>query len=217
MIVLGFDPSLTNFGWALHDTQATGAKRCLERGRFKTDAKMVFVDRYTYLRDCVSKLIHRVNPDRCGQESPVFGELYSEGLYGLYLYTMEAVRSSRKDIILFSPLQVKLHARESIKRPQGWKMDKPDMVEAAKKDTGTNRTWNHNEADAYLVARLAGRFWDFYSGSLQVSQLTKAEAPLFTKEHTFVRGKRAGKTVQSGLMFREDDRFFLWSNQSTTE
>jgi len=217
MIVLGFDPSLTNFGWAVHDTMAKGPKRCVDRGRFKTGAKMVFVDRYTYLRECVSNLIRRVNPDRCGQESPVFGELYSEGLYGLYLYTMEAVRDSKKDIILFSPLQVKLHARESLKRPPGWKMDKPDMVEASKKDTETKTTWNHNEADAYLVARLAGRFWDFYSGNLDQSSLTKTEVPLFTKEHTFVRGKRAGKTVRSGLLFREDDRFFLWSNQLTTE
>ena len=212
MIILGFDPSLTNFGWAVHDTEATGPGRCVERGRFQTKADMVFIDRYTYLRKCVVDLITRIKPDRCGQESPVFGELYSEGLYGLYLYTMEALKMSGADVVLFSPGQIKSHAHESIKRPKGWKMDKPDMVEAAKKDTGTKKSWNHNEADAYLAARLAGRFWSFQANLIPLSSLTPVERPMFTKVHTFIRGKKAGKTVRSGLLFREDDRYFLWSN-----
>lgn len=211
MLVLGFDPSLTNFGWALHDTQATGSGRCLERGRFQTKAKMVFVDRYTYLRDQVSKLIQRTKPDKCGSESPVFGELYSEGLYGLYLYMMEAVKGVQADIVLFSPGQVKAHARESLKRPSGWKMMKPDMVDAAKLDTETRRAWDHNEADAYLVSRLAGRFWLFMGNQISLGDLTPVEKDQFTKTHTFLRGKKAGKTIRKGLQYREEDRFFLWS------
>lgn len=211
MIVLGFDPSLTNFGWAVHDTQAVGPARCLARGRFQTGASMSFIERYMFLRDEVTNLIQTVKPDRCGSESPVFHELYSEGLYGLFLFYMEALYKSKSDVVLFSPMQVKAHARESAKFPSKWKMEKPEMVIAAKDDTKTKVKWDHNEADAYLVARLSGRFWDYEVGNLQPSDLTPVEKDQFTYTHTYTRGKKAGKTVKSGLVFREDQRFFRWS------
>lgn len=211
MIVLGCDPSMTNFGWALHDTQSSGKDRCLARGRFQTDPKRLdFIDRYLYLRDSLSDLCRKYRPDKCGCESPVFGALYSEGLYGLYLFTMEALKAYHVDVVLFSPGQGKAHARETIKRPATWKMLKPDMVEAAKTDTGGGQ-WNHNEADAYLIARLAARFWDFYEGRINESELTPVERKQFLLIHTFQRGARAGQSVKKGLLYRESDRFFLWS------
>ena len=90
-------------------------------------------------------------------------------------------------------------------------MMKPDMVEAAKADTGFKGTWNHNEADAYLIARLSGRFWDFLGGTIPEESLTKIERKYFTEVKTFERGKRVGETVQRGVMYREDERFFMWS------
>jgi hypothetical protein len=207
---LGFDPSLTNFGWALHDTSASGQARCVARGRFQTSAKTLYIDRYVDLRERVRALVRELKPDRMGIEYPVFNDLFSEGLYGLFLYTSEALRLERQDVVFWSPLQVKAHARDSIVRPPKWKMDKPDMIEAARKDTGKG-VWNHNEADAYLVARLSARFWQFYEGDLSVEVLTETEQKFFVKEHTFTKGKRAGETVRSGVLYREDDRFFQWS------
>lgn len=208
MLVLGLDPSLTNYGWAYHDT-STGD--CPDRGRFRTPAHQTFVFRYTTMRDNLRGLIQNKRPDRIGIESPVFQEIWSEGMYGLFLYSCEAFCLEKMDVVFFTPLQVKAHARLLLGRPKAWKMLKPDMVEAAKKVTGTKGYWNHNEADAYWVGRVASRFWELYEGTLSEGDLTEVEQAHFLKTHTYQRGKRAGETVKSGTIHREEDRFFLWS------
>lgn len=212
MRVLGLDPSLTQFGWAVHDTDGHGS--CEARGRFHTSSKTLFVDRYIQMRESVRELIRRVKPDRMAVEYPVFKELYSEGMYGLFLYTCEAMRMERQDVVFFSPMQVKAHARVALGRPAGWKMMKPDMVEAAKFLTQTKGVWNHNEADAYWVGVVGSRFWRLYAEELTVADLTTPEREQFLKVHTFVRGKRQGQTVKSGILHREDERFFTWSQES---
>lgn len=215
MIVLGLDPSLTNFGWAVHDTEATGADRCIARGRFQTSTAMVFVDRYMELRDRLAVLIQEVKPDRMGQEFPVFGDLASSQMYGVYLYSCEAIRQEKQDVVFWSPMSVKAVARDFLDRPlidgKKWKMHKGDMVDAAKKDTGGKGRWSSDEADAYWVARLSGRFWLLLEGSLSEADLTPTERSYFMKVHTFQRGKKAGRTVKPGALYREDDRFFRWS------
>lgn len=172
---------------------------------------MLFVDRYIFMRETLRALIQQHHPDRVGIESPAFGEQFSEGMYGLFLYSNEALMIERVDVVYFTPPQIKAHARESLRRPAGWKMMKPDMVEAAKADTATRKAWNHNEADAYLCARLAGRFWHYADDDLTEDALTPVEHHLFAQTHTYKRGKRAGQTAKTGIVFREDDRFFRWS------
>jgi Holliday junction resolvasome RuvABC endonuclease subunit len=218
MMVLGFDPSLTNFGWAIHDTSAPigSSTRCLDRGRFQTSAKTLFVDRYCELRESVLALVERFGAQygltHLGLEYPVFKDLYSEGMYGLFLYTCEALKLAHVNVVFFSPGQVKAHAAAFLQRPRGWKMGKPDMVEAAKVSAGGG-VWNHNEADAYWVAHSAGRFWLFQTGVLTVDDLTPLERKQFTDIHTYQRGKKAGTTVERGILYREDERFFLWSQE----
>ena len=211
MLVLGLDPSLTNFGWALHNSSAEGVDRCPGRGRFQTPSKMVFIDRYVYMRDSLQGLIQDHKPDFVGIEYPVFNDLWSEGMYGLFLYSCEALKAEKIDVVFFSPMQVKAHARLSLDRPKGWKMLKGDMVDAAKHDAGGKGRWNHNEADAYLVARTAARFWQLHQGQIDESELTEPERKQFTRIHTFQRGKKAGETVRKGILFRESERFFRWS------
>jgi hypothetical protein len=217
MICLGFDPSLTNFGWALHDDLAQGPARCVERGRFQTSAKTLFTDRYVEMRENVRTLVERLGVQygltRLGVEYPVFKDLYSEGMYGLFLYTCEALRAAKVDVAFFSPGQTKEHAKAFLRRPNGWRMDKPDMVEAAKKDCGGKGTWNHNEADAYWAARTAARFWALLDGRIRQEDLTLSEARQFTAIHTFKRGRRAGESVEKGILFREDERFFRWTQE----
>lgn len=174
---------------------------------------MEFVVRYMTMRDSLRALIQREKPDKIGIEHPVFSALYSEGMYGLFLYSCEALRTEGCDVVFWSPLQVKAHARETLDRPKSWVMDKVDMVEAAKKDAG-GKTWNHNEADAYLVARLAGRFWGLYGQTLTEDALTLTERKYFTEIKQYVRGTKAGQSERRGVIYREDDRFFLWSNRN---
>lgn len=216
MISLGLDPSLTGFGWCVHKSTVTGPGRVVAKGVFATSAKRVFIWRYLYLRQAVGMVLDRFPEiDNVGVESPPFGEQFSEGLYGLFLYVNEAVYLRRKDVVFFDPQTVKTLAKmdPSIRRGT---MDKGDMIEAAKVDSGVKR-WNHNEADAYIVARSAARFWEFVKGQLQEDDLTPAERQRFVGTHTFTRGPKAGSTVKRGLAFKERDRFFEFSSLSPEE
>jgi len=210
VITLGLDPSLTGFGWCIHNSAVTGPGRVVAKGVFSTPAKRIFVWRYMFLREKVGQLLDQYPEiQNVGVESPPFGELFSEGLYGLFLYVNEAVFLRKKDIVYFDPQTVKRLAKmdPSIRRGT---MDKGDMIEAAKVDSEVKR-WNHNEADAYIVARSAARFWEFLEGYLQEDELTPAEHASWLSSHTYVRGRKAGKTVRSGLSFKENDRWFRFS------
>jgi len=177
---------------------------------------MEFVDRNIFMRESLRSLIQQHKPDKVGIESPVYHELYSEGMYGLFLFCCEALKMEGCDAVFWSPMQVKAHARDSLVRPPKWKMDKVDMVEAAKLDTGGGR-WNHNEADAYLVAVLSGRFWLLHEGLIQEADLTETESRYFLEIRTYLRGRLAGKTVERGVIYREDDRFFAWSKRKVSD
>ena len=142
----------------------------------------------------------------------MFNNLWSEGLYGLFLYVCEALRTEGFDVVFWSPLQVKAHAREGLVRPPGWMMDKQDMVEAARTDAAGGR-WDHNEADGYLVARLSGRFWEFYEGVLRLEDLTPTELKYFTEVKRPSKGRDAGREILRGVVYREDERFFLWGEK----
>lgn len=213
MRVLGLDPSLRNYGWALHETTAKGKSRCVERGRIRTEKRhfKYEITRYIHIREELRSLILRLKPDRMGIEHPVYGETYSEGMYGLYLFSLDCIFSCKQDLMILLPPQVKSFARELIKRPDGWDMKKPDMVEAAKADTGGKGQWDHNEADAYHVARAAGRFWELYDGTLNKEDLSEYERDTFTLIKTYKRGRKAGRTEMKGMLYREDEKFFLFS------
>jgi len=211
MICLGLDPSLRGFGWCIHDSDASGPLRVVERGMFKTNAKQIFVSRYMFMREKVGELLDTYPAiEAVGVESPPFGELWSEGLYGLFLYTNEAIYSRRKDVVYFDPVTVKALTKVDPSVIKG-KMTKADMVDAAKADTGITGPFNHNMADAYHIARFAARFWLLQKGCLSVEDLSPAETHTFTRTHTYTRGKRAGMTTRKGTMYRENDRFFQFS------
>ncbi len=210
MITLGLDPSLTGFGWCLHNSSVSGPSRVVARGRFSTSSKTLWIQRYVDLRAAVRDLLVRY-PDieAVGVESPPFGELWSEGLYALFLMVNEALWEQRKDVVYFDPVTVKMLAKEDPGVRKG-KMFKSDMIECAKADTGIGK-WNSDEADAYHVAKFSARFWGLIRDELELSELTPSEHHAFARIHTFVRGKRAGQTINYGAMFKENKRFFRFS------
>lgn len=211
MITLGLDPSMTGFGWCIHNSEATGPDRVVARGRFATSSKDIFVARYISLRESVAKLLdEHPEIEAVGVESPPFGELWSEGLYALFVMVNEAIYTRRRDVVYFDPGSVKMLAKMDPTVRKG-KMFKTDMVDAAKADTGIVGRFNHNEADAYHIARFAARFFLYFRGDLQDDSLTPSELQAFAKVHTFVRGKRAGETVKLGAVFKENQRFFRFS------
>lgn len=210
MITLGIDPSLTGLGWCVHDGSVAGTGRVIAKDTFSTPSTRVFYWRFMYLREAVAGLLDAFpQVQAVGVESPPFGESYSEGLFGLFLYVNEAIMSHRKDVVYFDPLRVKLLAKMDPEVRQG-AMDKGDMVDAAKQDTGLKQ-WNHNEADAYIIARSAARFWDLHAGRIGPEELTPAEERVFRSVHTYVRGRKAGRTVKQGVLYKEGDRFYQFS------
>ena len=216
MISLGLDPSLTGFGWCVHDSDAVGPARVIARGQFKTSARSIFIQRYMELRDSVVGVLREYPQIQCvGVESPPFGELFSSGLYGLFLYVNEALYTYRKDVVYFDPLTVKMLAKEDPSVRVG-KMFKADMVDAAKADTGIKGRFNHNEADAYIIGRFAARFFLFVNETIREEDLIPSEHLAFAKTHTFIRGKRKGETVQLGAAFKEGQRFYRFSQLEPT-
>jgi hypothetical protein len=210
VIVLGLDPSLTGFGWCIHRSDVSGPGRVLSKGVWRTRPSQVFVGRYIYLRESVGEVLgSRPEIEAVGVESPPFGETWSEGLYGLFLFVLEAVYVHRKDVVLFDPTSVKMLARMDPNIRKG-SMGKGDMVDAAKADTSISK-WDHNEADAYIVARSAARFWDFYAKRITEEELTPSEYRAFARTHK----TRGGKLVQDGAVFKEGRRFFRFSVEDT--
>lgn len=210
MIVLGLDPSLTNFGWALFES-STG--QCLDRGRIKTKPKDFDddIDRYLYIRRELANLIQSINPDRMGTEHAVFNSSQSPAMYALFMNTMESVKYARKDIVLWSPTQLKSLARTLVVRPPKWKMEKADMIEAAQKATGVKEKWNDNEADAFLVAKFSCRWWQYRDGILARESLIPEEYHAFAE----IKKKKNGKVVYKGIEHSQGEKFFLWSQAET--
>lgn len=209
MITLGIDPSLNGFGWCVHDSRVVGAGRVLGRGVFKK-SEGSFVARYMLLRSqLLSVLEEYPQIEAAGVESPVYGEQWSSGAYALFVYVNEALYLTRKDVVYLDPITVKMMAKMDPKVRQGT-MDKTDMIEAAKAETSI-KVWDHNEADAYVIARSAASFWEYEKGILKDADLIPSEIQAFNRVHQFKKGEKAGQVERRGLLFREDDRFFRFS------
>lgn len=210
MLSLGLDPSMSGFGWCVHNPLAEGKGRVVAKGRRPTAANEIFIVRYIQLRSLVLELIDLYPLIRfVGVESPPFGEQWSEGLYGLFLYVNEAIYTKRRDVVYFDPLTVKSLAKEDPEVRKG-KMFKADMVAMAKADTGISR-WNGDEADAYHISRFSARFFMLLDGQISEDVLLPSEKHTFLRTHTYTRGRNAGITDKSGTLFRENDRFFRFS------
>ena len=212
-MILGLDPSLRAFGWTLIDENLS----IVDKGLFSTEADIIFVDRYIYLREQLRTLIQsckeKTDHLQVGIESPIFNDLYSEGMYGLFLYSNEALKLEKMDVVFLTPNQVKAHAHEFLGRPKGWKMQKADMVEACKKANPHVKSINHHQSDAYWVGRIASRFWDAMDGRIELDTLSDLEKKHFTDVDLYVKGAKEGRVKRQGLSHKEDDRWFRWSNK----
>jgi Holliday junction resolvasome RuvABC endonuclease subunit len=212
MIVLGLDPSLTGYGWALIDSEKEGTDSVLDYGVMKTKAKTFMPQRYRDLADGLEEIIvnseHEI--DWVGIEHPPFNASYSLGLYALYMYTIEVLMNHRLGFVYFLPSQLKAFVR-SILDDKG-KMFKSDMKDAMKKLL--NDEWegrlNNNVADAFLVGYHAARFRQLLEGELSEDDLTEKEAQAWTKT---IKRRKTGKIDKVGMIYQEDEKFFLLTDE----
>lgn len=218
MRVFGFDPSLTHFGWALAEWEPGSIPRCLDRGELRTSSRTLFVDRYVDLRERLRDLVRQDPQALVSAEYSVFGELYSEGMYGVFLYMCECMRSERRSLVLWSPQHLKSQALASLRRPPKWKASKADMVEAAKRETGQRSpAWSEHQADAWWAARIGCRFFSLLRGEISDADLTPLERDQFVQVRVRKRGALAGTVEHTGALFKEDKRFFLWGEDDQEE
>lgn len=177
-----------------------------------TPSSTDYVVRYIYLREGLKHLL-RVYPEieNIGAESPPFKEEYSEGLYALKVYVTEAAFLMRRDLVFFDPATVKMLVRADSSVRRG-SIDKQDVIDAARADT-TIKRWNHNEADAFILARSAAHFFEFVEGALSESELTPSEAQAFLGS---LKGRKGNKTRSGGLLSKKD-RLFRFSQLSPAE
>lgn len=217
---------MTNFGWSLMDTQAQARDRLLARGTFKTPASQFFLDRYISHEQSLTALFEQFPYiEGVGLEAPIYNESYSEGAYGLHLFTLRALREARQDVVLFLPPQLKGLARGHFsfqRKGPVPKMTKQDMISAVKRllarpnEIHVKLNINEHEADASIAAWYGGRFFELLNKSVQRSDLSEAEQHVFAEEHKIKQGARKGQVDQKGLVFREGDRFFLFSSSESS-
>lgn len=210
MISLGIDPSLTAYGWALHDSSENGKKRRIRSGHEGTFPSSVPVARFIHFRTLVQNLLVDDSIEAVGIESPAYSAgPFQTVHFGLMMFSLEAIFEKRRDCVLFDPSTLKALARGDAQR-KGL-MSKMDMQRCVQMDTFDAHIIDNNEADAYLIAKYAARFLEFKSGKLKPEELTASERRVFLERRKTVKTLTGKKVRKVAHIFRENSRFFEFS------
>lgn len=203
--VLGIDPSLTNLGYVVLEDG-----KVLERGRFQTGTEDgLNLQRYAIQAARVNDLITKYGVKYLATEAPFFQSFNTEVLFALQSILHIAYWHLALRVVIIAPFTVKSFACPDMPPTQ---VMKRDMVKAARKYLGMRETerFANDEADALFIGLIGYRWWSFYEGILKESDLTPQEKDLFLKQHTYSRGKKKGLVEKKGLIFRENELFFLY-------
>lgn len=208
MIIIGLDPSLTGFGWSVAQCDSDGSNvELIDMGIWKTGAKMLYVLRYTFLREQLRGLLRRYpNVAIVGMEIPPLHESYSAGLYALHVMIMEALVERRIRVVHMNPSTVKSIAGEVL--AYKGKIDKTEIVKAARilfPSLQESKRLNHNIADALVICHMTKRFHLFQQQILQHEDLTPKES------QSYYGWKPQLKEIQ-GLISKEDDQWYAFND-----
>lgn len=210
MVVLGCDPSISDFGWAVLDVDTDGSADLLDSGRIRTSSDQLDVMRYRVHRRRIGELFekHADNVDAVGVEQPPPQASYSAGLWPLWVFCSEECLENRVDQFNFSPSTLKANVRSVL--GESGRMRKKHMKRAASilLDMEEDESINHNVADAVHVGHAAARLAQLITGEIHDSDLSDREAEFLVKHRT----KRNGDLKLSGMIYKEDDRYRLWKS-----
>lgn len=212
MLALGLDPSLRAYGWAVHDTSASGMSRRVASGHEGTLPNVVPPARFLHFQAMVASLLKRFPAvEVVGIESPAYDAGPFQSIhYGLMQFSMAEVFLARKDCVLFDPATREFLVREDPKLKKG-KIHKSDVQRYVQLDTMDPKVIDNNEADAYAIAKFAARLWQLRRGEIRPEDLTPAESRKFigmTRRVKTLAGTRVKRTAHA---FRENARFFEFS------
>jgi Holliday junction resolvasome RuvABC endonuclease subunit len=206
MRILGLDPSLNSYGWAVFDSEAEKpSERRVISGHEGTLKSTVPVARFIHFRALVWDLLRRFKVDGVGLESPAYdGGPFSETHFGLMMFSLEAIFDYRKDCVMFDPATLKYLVKKG-------SADKFDMQRFVQLDTMNPDQINADEADAYCAAHSAARFFSLRDGMIEPDELTEHERRVFLERGKKI--KRGDKTItkRTAHIFRENSRYFAFS------
>ena len=101
---------------------------------------MIFVERYIFLRDGLREVVQKVRADypektlRVGIESPIFNDLYSEGMYDSF-YTLTKLMLEKCDTVYLNTQPSQSSCRFFLKQTERMEDAERDMVDAVKQAT----------------------------------------------------------------------------------
>lgn len=211
MRILGIDPSLTNLGYVVLEGD-TENRQILEKGKLQTvPTDGLYIQRYVKQCNGISELVKKYNIKHVASEAPYMMDHNTEVLFGLQSFLHFTYWIHKLNVVIFPPTQIKGYALPEFKG-SGEKIFKEDMVKAARKDLNMreNERLANDVADAYWVSKLGLRFWLYYSKVLPEQLLTEDERRIFTKTHTYTRGKKKGFTERTGIIYRKNEMFYIY-------
>lgn len=210
MIAIGLDPSLRAYGYAVLSIDPDGNCTIIESGHEATLSSHVPPARFRHFQQLVESLIERhCDVEVIGVESPAFSAgPYQTIHYCLMQFSMLAAYDKRVDCVLFDPA-----TRESLIRGDlRGKIHKSDVQKYVQLDTMSTQILDNNEADAYVIGKFAGRFKLLADSKLRPDVLTPAELRIFFEKTKNVKTAASVKQKKIGHLFRENERFFRFSN-----
>jgi Holliday junction resolvasome RuvABC endonuclease subunit len=213
LLVAGFDPSLTHFGWVLLDPEKSGKETLCDFGVFKTDTKDgLRIQRIIMQRERLRKLLTDTGVRFVAMEAPYWDDYSTELLYALNQFIHEVFLDLGVFVIYIQPVSLKKFALPNM-NPQ--MVEKHHMVHQAKTELEKHgKRFAEHVADAYFAAKVGARFYQWYfMHKLKDEDLTEEEHHLFCEKHTFTKGPRKGVTEYTGIIYRENDQFFDYSKQ----
>jgi Holliday junction resolvasome RuvABC endonuclease subunit len=208
MRTLGLDPSLLAYGWAVHESTASGLARRVASGHEGTLPSTVPVARFLHFQSLVASLIEEYRPEAIGIESPAYHAGPFQTIhFGLMMFSLVPAFEARLDCALFDPSTLKSLAKGDPLKKKG-DMSKLDMQRVVQRDTMDPTVIDNNEADAYLAALFAARLIELVHGSITPTVLTPAEQRVFLLKTRKAKTLTGVKTRRIGHVFRENSRFF---------
>jgi Holliday junction resolvasome RuvABC endonuclease subunit len=214
MPIAGFDPSLTHIGWIIFDQEKTGAKAVLEAGTFQTSPKDGhLIQRLLMQQERIRLLLTSRKVSFVSMEAPIWKDWNSEILFALNQFIHQVLLDLKIFMVHLQPSTLKKYAYPELDPND---VTKSHMTHQAKKELNRmNKRFSEHVADAYFAGKIGLKFYQWYFLHMYSDDdLTEQERNLFCGKHTFVKGEKKGLTEYTGIIYRENERFFNYKNQT---
>lgn len=208
MPIVGFDPSLANFGWVVLKEHGEGKKALLDNGTFKTSpSDGLMVQRLIMQRERMKKLLTDWEVSFVSMEAPILDDYSTEMLFALNQFMHEVFLNMKTFVLYIQPFNLKKIAWPDLPPTE---VTKHHVVHQAKTELDLHgKVFSEHCSDAYFIGKIGQRFYQWHiEKSLKDSDLTPEENKLFCGKHTFIRGVKKGITEYNGIVYKENEQFF---------